>query len=87
MHAKLINLGSCLLLSVAPAVLAEPIIPGLVSSELEPELQGQIAGGPIAGGQMEGGEEPKSKAGTLAMAVGKEGMAMRAGLAMRKSSG
>ncbi len=40
--ARLINLGSWILLSGAPAVLAAPIIPGLISSELEPELKGQV---------------------------------------------
>ncbi len=39
---KLIDLGACLLLCVAPAALAQPIIPGMVSSKLDPELKGHV---------------------------------------------
>lgn len=39
---QLISLGACLLLCVAPAAFSQSIIPGLVSSELDPELQGQV---------------------------------------------
>jgi len=39
---KLINLGVCLLLCVAPAAFSQPIIPGVVSSELDPELKGLV---------------------------------------------
>jgi mono/diheme cytochrome c family protein len=37
-----IRLGSLLLCLAAPALLAEPIIPALTTSQLEPELKGQI---------------------------------------------
>ncbi|MBK1854882.1 c-type cytochrome [Verrucomicrobiaceae bacterium 5K15] len=37
-----LNLGAALLLCVAPAVVAEPILPGLVSSKLEPALKGRV---------------------------------------------
>jgi len=40
--SKLINLGACLLLCVTPAAFSQPVIPGLVSSELDPALKGLV---------------------------------------------
>ena len=47
---QLINLGTSFLLCVAPAAFSQSIIPGLVSSELDPELQGQAKMGALFSG-------------------------------------
>ncbi|BDS06726.1 hypothetical protein NT6N_17660 [Oceaniferula spumae] len=40
--SKQLNIGAIMLISVAPAVLAEPILPGLNSSQLDPVLKGRV---------------------------------------------